>query len=191
LVSKRFLTDPREWDIFRYHYLLGADSKLCCDRLNMTKADFFHAAYRIEETLGEVLMSLRPFALYPIDDYFAAVSRRVDVRPLAIPDERHRNGVPLRPPIRVLPVVCKPERVAVPVALPVPVPAAVSTQAPEPVDASAHARAAFRRGCTLKTIAASLARLNAAPNGERWMPSDVRLLLRTDNATHPRLRKAA
>src|SRR5262249_8614038 len=47
LVSKRNLSEE-EFRIFRYHFLLGADWKLCCRKLRIDRGNFFHAVYRIE-----------------------------------------------------------------------------------------------------------------------------------------------
>ena len=38
--------------IFRYHFLLGADWKLCARKLGIDRGNFFHAVYRIEQKLG-------------------------------------------------------------------------------------------------------------------------------------------
>jgi len=69
LVAKRALT-PQEHRIFRYHYLLGADWRLCCRKLNMDKGLFFHAVYRIQRKLGYTFRTLQPYPLYPLRDYF-------------------------------------------------------------------------------------------------------------------------
>ena len=69
LVSRRHL-DPWHYRIFKFHFLLGADWKLCCRRLLMSRGNFYHAVYRIEETLGRVFYELEPYALYPPRDYF-------------------------------------------------------------------------------------------------------------------------
>ena len=69
LVSKRVLSDL-EYKIFKYHFLLGADWKLCCRKLNMNRGNFFHAVYRIEQKLGRVYRELEPYSLYPTDEYF-------------------------------------------------------------------------------------------------------------------------
>lgn len=105
LVSKRAL-DVQEYQIFRFHYLLGADWKLCCRRLNMDRGSFFHAVYRIEQKLGRVYRELRPYALFPLDEYFGgrvkkelpASSKAVLQFPMPIPARRERG--PLRPPVR-------------------------------------------------------------------------------------------
>ncbi len=69
LVSRRALS-LREHRIFRYHYLLSADWKLCCQRLNMERGEFFHEIYRIEQKLGRTFRELQPHALFPVDEYF-------------------------------------------------------------------------------------------------------------------------
>ncbi|MBI1357531.1 MAG: hypothetical protein GC160_24590 [Acidobacteria bacterium] len=70
LVARRLL-DPWRYKIFRFHYILGADASLCCRRLGLSRGAFFHAAYRIEEILGEAFATLEPYALYPPRDYFS------------------------------------------------------------------------------------------------------------------------
>jgi hypothetical protein len=69
LISKRTLTEF-EYRIFRYHFLLGADWKLCCHKLNIDRGNFFHAVYRIEQKLGRVFRELEPYPLFPLSDYF-------------------------------------------------------------------------------------------------------------------------
>jgi len=69
LVSRRAL-DDFEYQIFRFHFLLGADWKMCCRRLNIDRGTFFHAVYRIQERLGRTYRELRPYSLFPLDEYF-------------------------------------------------------------------------------------------------------------------------
>lgn len=69
LVSRRALTEL-EYRIFRYHFLLGGDWKLCCRKLKMDRGNFFHCVYRIEQKLGRMFRELEPYALYPVGDYF-------------------------------------------------------------------------------------------------------------------------
>jgi hypothetical protein len=76
LVSKRTLTEV-EHRIFRYHFLLGADWKLCCQKLQMDRGNFFHAVYRIEQKLGRVFRELEPYALFPVNEYFHGPSKNV------------------------------------------------------------------------------------------------------------------
>jgi len=73
-VAKRNLSED-EYRMFRFRYLLGADWKLCCRRLNMERGDFFHEIYRIQEKLGRVLRELQPYALFPLDEYFGGTVR--------------------------------------------------------------------------------------------------------------------
>lgn len=75
LVSRRMLNDI-DYKIFRFHYLLGADWKLCCRQTGMDRGDFFHRVYRIEEKLGRIFVELRPYPLYPISEYFGGVVER-------------------------------------------------------------------------------------------------------------------
>jgi len=72
LVSRRVL-DDFEHKIFRYHFLLGADWKLCCRQLKMDRGTFFHTIYRIQQRLGRTFAELRPYPLYPLDEYFGGV----------------------------------------------------------------------------------------------------------------------
>ena len=60
----------REHRVFKFHFLLGADWKLCCRRLNMDRGNFFHMVYRIEQRLGRVFRELEPYGLFPLDEYF-------------------------------------------------------------------------------------------------------------------------
>ena len=75
LISKRTLTEE-EFRIFKYHFLLGADYNLCCRKLKITKGDFFHPVYRIEQKLGREFRELTPYPLFPIDEYFNGVTER-------------------------------------------------------------------------------------------------------------------
>jgi hypothetical protein len=74
LVSRRAL-DDFEYKLFRYHFLLGADWKLCSRRLGLDRGNFFHAVYRVEQKLGRVFRELQPYPLYPLDEYFHGAVR--------------------------------------------------------------------------------------------------------------------
>jgi hypothetical protein len=69
LVTKRTLS-PEEWQIFSWHYLLGADYMLCCRRLKMDRGLYFHSIYRIQQKLGRMYRELEPYGLFPLDEYF-------------------------------------------------------------------------------------------------------------------------
>jgi hypothetical protein len=74
LVSRRILSES-EHRLFRYHFLLGADWKLCTRKLRVDRGNFFHAVYRIEQKLGKAFRELEPYALFPLDEYFNGPSR--------------------------------------------------------------------------------------------------------------------
>ena len=99
LVTRKAL-DEFEYKIFRFHFLLGADWKLCCRRLELDRGIFFHLVYRIEQKLGKVFRELQPYPLYPLDEYFGGVVKK-DLLPghklLQMP-EPPRNR--LMPPLR-------------------------------------------------------------------------------------------
>jgi hypothetical protein len=101
LVTKRNL-DATEYRLFKFHYLLGADWKLCCRQLKMERGDFFHEVYRIQQKLGKVFRELTPYALFPLDEYFGGSVRKelpVEYRKLVeMPSGRRRRA--LVPPLR-------------------------------------------------------------------------------------------
>jgi len=93
LISKRILTEA-EYRIFRYHFLLGGDWKLCSRRLNMDRGTFFHAVYRIEQKLGRVFRELEPYALFPVKEYYHGPIKQVTS---SLPVQR---VIAIRPPLR-------------------------------------------------------------------------------------------
>lgn len=173
LVGQRSLADPlehaRELGVFKLHFLLGADWKLCCRQLGIDRGTFFHAMYHCEALLGRAYAELKPYPLWPVAEYFTL--RLPDgVRPCQVPAVRRDACIPLRPPLapQRQPVVC-PSPAWEPL---VPVPVVI--------DPKVFARARFRDdGATTRTIAADLTRRNIpAPNGaNRWGQADVRRLL--------------
>lgn len=99
LVSRRVLT-LMEYDLFRFHFLLGADWKLCCWRLGIDRGTFFHTVYRIEQKLGRAFRELEPYGLFPLDEYFGgSVRRHGSDKTNSIPIV---PALPLRTPARVL-----------------------------------------------------------------------------------------
>lgn len=69
LVARRALTDCA-YELFKEHYLLENDWKACCTHFGLDRGTFFHEAYRIEQYLGRVYRELRPYPLFPLDEYF-------------------------------------------------------------------------------------------------------------------------
>lgn len=96
LVSRKALSEE-EYRLFRYHFLLGADWKLCTRKLGMDRGNFFHSVYRIEQKLGRTFRELAPYPLFPLDDYFHGPSRMAP----AFSPTAHREAVlqPRLPPI--------------------------------------------------------------------------------------------
>lgn len=96
LVTKRTLS-PEDYRLFNYHFLLGADWKLCCRKLNMEKGIFFHTIYRIMVKLGTIFVDLEPYGIYPVHEYFHGARRGVTVQQIRIEPERSISRlVPLR-----------------------------------------------------------------------------------------------
>ena len=75
LVSQRVLAED-EHKIFRYHFLLGADWRLCCRQMKIDRGTFFHYVYRVEQKLGRAFAELEPFPLFPLDEYFSGMIHR-------------------------------------------------------------------------------------------------------------------
>jgi len=98
LVAKRTLNDE-DFRLFRFHFLLGADWKLCCRQLKMDRGTFFHAVYRIEQLMGRVYHELRPYALHPTDEYFSVKIQKARVLQMPFAPESNPKRI-LRPPIR-------------------------------------------------------------------------------------------
>jgi hypothetical protein len=99
LVARRTL-DEQEHKLFRFHFLLGADWRLCCARLKMTRGSFYHAVYRIQQKLGRAFRETQPYSLFPVDEYFGG---SVSVERIALQVVKEPAKA-LRPPMRTLPV---------------------------------------------------------------------------------------
>jgi hypothetical protein len=95
MVSRRTLTEF-EYEVFRNHFLLGADWRLCCRQMNIDRGSFFHAVYRIQQKLGRVFRELEPYSLFPLDEYFAGRVERSKVIMMPAPD----RAQPVQPPLR-------------------------------------------------------------------------------------------
>jgi len=102
LIPRRTL-DEFEHRLFRYHFLLGADWRLCTRQLHIDRGNFFHAVYRIEQKLGRVFREMEPYSLFPLDEYFHGPSRSNPGRTAAA----SVSGIPARPEHLRFPVVDK------------------------------------------------------------------------------------
>jgi hypothetical protein len=93
LVSQKAL-DEFEYKVFKFHFLLGADWRLCTRKMGIDRGTFFHAVYRIEQKLGRVFRELEPYSLYPLDEYFRGAYRQHKAQVHVMPNPRP----PLVPP---------------------------------------------------------------------------------------------
>lgn len=94
LLMARRLLDDQEYRIFRIHFLLGANWKLCTMKLKMDRGDFFHIVYKIEARLGKGFREEEPYGLFPLDEYFGGITGGSAA--LVPPKE---GPLPLRPPM--------------------------------------------------------------------------------------------
>ncbi len=136
LVSRRTLTEA-EWKLFRFHFLLGANWRLCAARLGVDRGTFFHAVYRVEQKLGKVFMELRPYALFPLDEYFGGTVRNEEPVSPPDPDPLPEAAMPLPFPARPAATLLREElgggaaRSVVPIRPPVTVKRPVANVVPE------------------------------------------------------------
>jgi hypothetical protein len=75
LATRRSLSD-NDYRIFKYTFLLGANWELACKRLNLDRGTYFHHVYRIQGILGRSFAEMRPYPLYPLDEYFGGHIRK-------------------------------------------------------------------------------------------------------------------
>jgi len=95
LTAQRALT-AEDFRLFRFHFLLGADWKLCCRQMKIDRGTFFHSVYRMQQRLGRVFRELKPYSLFPLDEYFGGALKGVTpctVRMMPRPNQ-------LRPPLK-------------------------------------------------------------------------------------------
>ena len=100
LVARRVLP-PCLYAIFQAHYERGLDWHACCKLLHMGRGLFFHHVYSLEELLGRAFAELRPYALYPVSEYFAGAESAAARRRFHVSDYVEREPEPL-PEIRGL-----------------------------------------------------------------------------------------
>jgi hypothetical protein len=98
LVARRALTE-QEHRLFRYHFMLGADWKLCSRKLGIDRGNFFHSVYRIEQKLGRAFRELEPYPLFPLDDYFHGPPRPTAIPRMMPMAARYRQPEHLRFPL--------------------------------------------------------------------------------------------
>lgn len=74
LISRRTLRN-REYDIFRFYFLLGMDSEAVAKRVKLSMGNLYHELYRVEGKLGHAFATTKPYGLYPLDEYFGGSTR--------------------------------------------------------------------------------------------------------------------
>jgi hypothetical protein len=85
LIAARVLNEHQH-RVFKFHFLLGADWKLCCKRLGIERGEFFHDVYRIQQKLGRAYAECEPHALWPVGEYFGGViEKNTSTRPATQP----------------------------------------------------------------------------------------------------------
>lgn len=96
LSAQRALTEA-EYRLFRYTFLLGADSSLCCRYLGMERGYYFHTVYRLEAKLGRYFAEIQPYPLYPVDEYMGGTVRtaRIIIRSEGEGQRHKRERLPL------------------------------------------------------------------------------------------------
>jgi hypothetical protein len=87
----RRLLDDSLHQVFRFHFVMGADWRLCCKHLNVDRGTFFHKVYRIESILGRAFREIEPYALFPLDEYFGTVLPRTTPPVVEIIEPNHRR----------------------------------------------------------------------------------------------------
>lgn len=100
LLARRTLSEF-DFKLFRFHFLLGADWKLCCRRMGIDRGTFFHAVYRVQQELGRVFREVEPYSLFPLDEYFHGSVHAAPLRPSQLlfvprmqPELRSRSLLP-------------------------------------------------------------------------------------------------
>jgi hypothetical protein len=59
------------YEVFRSNVILGAQYKEASRMLGISPGNYFHAVYVMQQKLGRKLVETKPYALYPLDEYFS------------------------------------------------------------------------------------------------------------------------
>jgi hypothetical protein len=99
LIARRTLNE-RDFRLFRFRFLLGADWRLCGRKLGMDRGTCFNRIYSIQKRVGRALAEAEPYALFPLSEYFFTPHRLAPVQAF-IPNPV--KVVPIRPPVPIHP----------------------------------------------------------------------------------------
>ena len=95
-LARRSLNE-QEYRLFRMHFLLAANWRLCSEKLELDRGQFFHSVYRVEQKLGRAFRETKPYALYPVDEYYFGARETVASSYRLVP-----TVIPIRPPVRAV-----------------------------------------------------------------------------------------
>lgn len=70
LIARRELNEE-DYRIFRLRWFRRLDAKQIGRIVQRSRGDVFHHVFAIEKGLGRRFLNVQPYALYPIDEYFA------------------------------------------------------------------------------------------------------------------------
>lgn len=74
LIAQRTLTG-QDRDLFRYYVLQRRGWQYCASQLGISRGNFFHRVYQIEEKLGSAFRNTLPYPLFPLPEYFHGASK--------------------------------------------------------------------------------------------------------------------
>lgn len=78
-IAKRTLS-PTEYKVFYYHFLKRMQWKTAAPLCQLQRGNFFHNVYLVEQKLGNIFLSLEPYGLYPIREYFGVTFLYYEIR---------------------------------------------------------------------------------------------------------------
>lgn len=69
VISAKRILDPTHLRVFRRYHLEQLAWRRAAPRCGLSRGQFFHAVYRVEEQLGQRFRELKPYALFPVNHY--------------------------------------------------------------------------------------------------------------------------
>jgi hypothetical protein len=100
-IARRAL-NPLQFQVFRFAFVLAADSALLMRRYGMSKMVCDALLSTIRQRVGRACAQTKPYGLYPLDEYFGTVvdNERGPVRAITPPHVKLRPA--LRAPLRAV-----------------------------------------------------------------------------------------
>ena len=99
LLAHRTLS-AEDYRLFRYRFLLGADWRLCAEKMRMDRGTCFNRIYSMMQRLGRAFAETEPYPMFPLSEYFYASHRGEAVKPCEPPASGPK---PVRPPVKDTP----------------------------------------------------------------------------------------